>query len=329
MKIAIDIMGGDYAPTELVRGALAAAAAWPQHHLIMVGRKDALPAQLPANCSFHEADQVMGMDENVENLRQKKNSSIWQATLLVKEGRADALVSAGSTAAQMAAAVLLLGRVKGVSRPAIGGVIPGLTEERVALDIGANTECTPAMLLQFAQMGKVFAEVLLKRENPRICLLSNGSEAHKGNELIRAAHTLLAESPLNFIGNMEGSDIFSGDFDVMVFDGFSGNIAIKSAEGAVAVIMSLLKTELTASLRSKIGAVLVKPGLKRVKDRLDYQEFGGAPLLGVNGVSIVCHGSSKARAIVNAVGQAALAVEAGFISRIGAALAQDIPEKGV
>ncbi|MCL2496482.1 MAG: phosphate acyltransferase PlsX [Clostridiales bacterium] len=325
MKIAIDIMGGDFAPTEIVQGALEAAAAWPQHNFILVGRKDAMPAQLPANCSLHEADQVMGMDESVENLRQKKESSIWQATLLVKEGRADALVSAGSTAAQMAAAVLLLGRVKGVSRPAIGSVIPGLKEERVALDIGANTECTPAMMLQFAHMGKIFAEVLLKRDNPRICLLSNGSESHKGNELIREAHTLLAESSLNFIGNMEGRDIFSGDFDVMVFDGFSGNIAIKSAEGAFTAIMSLLKTELMSSLRGKTGALLITPNLRRIKKHLDYQEFGGAPLLGINGISIVCHGSSKARAIVNAVGQAVLAVEAGFISRIAEALALDKP----
>ena len=323
MKIAIDIMGGDFAPGEIVQGALAAAARWPEHQLILVGRKEALPAQLPPNCSFHEAASLMAMDESVENLRQKKDSSIWQATRLVKEGAAEALVSAGSTAAQMAAATLLLGRVKGVKRPAIGSVIPGLKEQRVVLDAGANAECSAEMLLQFARMGRVLAQLLLQRENPRIALLSNGSEEHKGNELIRAAHQLLAQSDMNFIGNREGNDLFSGDFDVLVFDGFSGNIAVKSAEGAIAVIMSLLKEELSASLPRKAGAALVKPGLKKIKDKLDHQELGGAPLLGVQGVSIVCHGSSRARAITNAVGQAIGCVEAGFIARLATAMAAE------
>jgi len=317
-------MGGDFAPMEIVKGAVSAASRWPEHQLILVGRREALPADLPANCSFHPAEQVMGMDESVENLRAKKDSSIWQATQLVKDGQTDALVSAGSTAAQMAAATLLLGRIKGVIRPAIGSVVPGVPTERVLLDIGANSECTPEMLLQFARMGRVLAQVLLQRENPRLALLSNGSEAHKGNELVRAAYELLAASDLNFIGNQEGRDLFSGDFDVLVFDGFSGNIAIKSAEGAVAVMMSLLKQELTASLPRRLGAALVKPGLKKVKDRLDYQELGGAPLLGVKGVSIVCHGSSHERAIVNAVGKAITCVEADFIARLSAAMAKDV-----
>jgi glycerol-3-phosphate acyltransferase PlsX len=323
MKIAIDIMGGDHAPGEIIAGALQAAARWPENHLILVGREEALPAHLPANCSFKRADQVMAMDESVENLRQKKDSSIWQATQLVKDGLADALVSAGSTAAQMACALLILGRVKGVSRPAIGSVTPGFPQERVMLDIGANTECAPPMMLQFARMGRVLAQVLLKRENPRVALLSNGEEAHKGNELTMAAHELLSASDINFIGNMEGRDLFSGDFDVLVFDGFTGNIAVKSAEGAVALIMSLLKEELTASLSRKLGAALVKPGLKKIKDQLDYQEHGGAPLLGVKGISIVCHGSSHARAIVNAVGKAITCVEADFIARLAEAMAVD------
>jgi glycerol-3-phosphate acyltransferase PlsX len=321
MKVAVDIMGGDFAPAEIAQGALRAAARWPAHHLILVGSPKALPAALPANCSFHPAAQVMGMDESVENLRQKKDSSIWQATQLVKEGAAAALVSAGSTAAQMAAALLLLGRVPGISRPAIGSVTPGFPAERVILDIGANAECTPELLLQFARMGRVLAQVLLQRENPRLALLSNGSEAHKGNELIRAAHELLARSGVNFIGNQEGRDLFSGDFDVLVCDGFSGNIAVKSAEGAAAVIMGLLKEELTGSFPGKVGAALIKPSLKKIKDKLDYQELGGAPLLGVQGVSIVCHGSSRARAIANAVGKAIACVEADFVARLAEALA--------
>ena len=316
MKIAIDIMGGDHAPGEITAGALQAAALWPKHQMILVGREEALPAGLPANCSFHRADQVMAMDESVENLRKKKDSSIWQATQLVKDGQAEALVSAGSTAAQMAAALLLLGRVKGVTRPAIGSITPGFPAQRVMLDIGANTECTPEMLLQFARMGRVLAQVLLGRADPRVALLSNGVEAHKGSELIRAAHELLAESDINFIGNQEGRDLFSGDFDVLVFDGFSGNIAIKSAEGAVALMMRLLKEELTSSFGRKLGAALVKPGLKKIREQLDYQELGGAPLLGVKGISIVCHGSSHSRAIVNAVGKAISCVEADFITRL-------------
>ncbi|MCL1816681.1 MAG: phosphate acyltransferase PlsX [Clostridiales bacterium] len=316
MKIAIDIMGGDFAPEQIVLGALQAAARWPEHKLVLVGRHEAAPAKLPANCSFHVAESVMGMDENVENLRQKRDSSIWQATQLVKEGKAAALISAGSTAAQMAAAIMLLGRIKGVNRPAIGSVAPGLKEERVLLDIGANAECTPDMLLQFAHMGRVLAEILLKRENPRVALLSNGTEEHKGNELIRAAHILMSQADLNFVGNQEGRDLFSGEFDVLVFDGFSGNVAVKSAEGAFYVIMNLLKQELTASLPRKIAALLIKPGLRKIKNKLDYQELGGAPLLGVNGVSIVCHGSSRARAISNAVGKAIICVEADFIARL-------------
>jgi len=227
MKIAVDIMGGDFAPGEIVQGALAAAERWPEHQMVLVGRKEALPSDLPANCSFHEATQVMAMDESVENLHHKKDSSIWQATRLVKEGQAAALVSAGSTAAQMAAATLLLGRVKGVSRPAIGSVVPGLPAKRVILDLGANNECTPDMLLQFARMGRVLAQVLLQRQNPRVALLANGSEEHKGNELTRAAYQLLAHSDINFIGNREGNDLFSGDFDVLVFDGFSGQIVYR------------------------------------------------------------------------------------------------------
>ena len=323
MRIAVDIMGGDFAPAEIVQGALAAAHNWPEHQLILVGRPEALPANLPVNCSFHAAAQVMAMDESVENLRQKKDSSIWQATLLVKNSQAEALISAGSTAAQMAAATLLLGRVAGVNRPAIGSVIPGLTAPRVVLDVGANTECTTEMLLQFARMGSVLAQVLLNHDNPRVALLANGSEQHKGNELTRAAYSLLTQSEINFIGNREGCDFFSGDFEVLVFDGFSGNIAAKSAEGAIAVLMNLLKEEFTASLTRKIGAALVKPGLKKIRDLLDYQEIGGAPLLGVKGVSIVCHGNSQARAITNAIGKAITCVEADFINRLAEAMATE------
>ena len=321
MRIAIDIMGGDYAPTEIVQGALQAAAKWPEYEIILVGRKEAVPSELPKNCRLHEANEVMGMDEKVDNLMQKKDSSIWQATKLVKDGEADAVVSAGSTAAQMAAATVQWGRPKGVTRPAIGGVIPGLPHDHVMLDIGANLECTPQMMVQFARLGVAYAEKLLQRQNPSVALLANGTEEQKGNDLVRETYALLKESDLNFIGNREGRDIFTGDFDVLVFDGYTGNIAIKSAEGGVSAITELLKAEINGGgLKAKLGASLLKPGLRRVKNKLDYQQLGGAPLLGVKGVSIVCHGSSKAKAIYNAVGQAAKCVECGFVEHITEAL---------
>lgn len=321
MRIAIDIMGGDHAPEEIIRGALVAAEKWPQHELILVGREEAAPQKMPANCRLHIATEVMGMDEKVDSFMKKKDSSIWQATKLVKDGAADALISAGSTAAQMAAATVQFGRPKGVSRPAIGSVIPGRPEPRVILDIGANVECTPQMMVQFARMGSVYAEILLKRSHPRVALLSNGSEDHKGNELVKESHALLRESGLNFIGNREGRDLFSGDFDVLVFDGYAGNVAVKSAEGGVYAVLDLLKEEINGSLRNKLGALLLKPGLRRIKNTLDYQQLGGGPLLGVKGISIVCHGSSKAKAITNSVGLAATCVELGFTEKIAQALA--------
>ncbi len=316
MRIAIDIMGGDNAPSEIIDGALNIARKYPDYQLILVGKKEALPADLPQNCLFHEATEVMAMDESVENLRHKPNCSIWQATLLVKEDKADAIISAGSTAAQMAAAILLLGRIKGISRPAICSVIPGIHAERLVLDIGANADCTAQMLYQFAAMGHSYAQIIWQKERPRIALLANGTEDHKGNQLTKEAHQLLADSQFNFIGNQEGRDLFKGDFDVLVADGFSCNIAIKAAEGAVAAIMHFLKEELTSSFSRKIGAALIKPGLRVIKNKLNYQQVGGAPLLGVNGLSIVCHGSSKAMAIENACLVAIQCIERDFVKSL-------------
>lgn len=319
MRIAIDLMGGDNAPAEIVAGSLFAAAEYPEHQFVLIGKQEVLDSinPLPANCRLVVAATVMEMDESVENLRQKRDSSIWLATKLIKDNEADSVISAGSTAAQMASALLLLGRIKGIERPAIASELPSVDgKSRLFLDLGANSDCTPKQLMQFAVMGSVYARVLQGEVDPRVALLSNGSEDCKGNELTVAAHKLLAQSDLNFIGNLEGRDLLTGNYNVMVTDGFSGNIALKSIEGTAMAMMSLLKRELTAGLMRKIGAALVMPGLRNIKGLLDYKEHGGAPLVGVRGVSIICHGSSNARAIKNAVAVALSCLEKDFIGKM-------------
>ena len=327
MRIAIDIMGGDHAPQELLTATVQSAKMHPENEYIMVGSAAALDSisDLPQNISKVYSNSVMAMDESVENLMKKRDSSIWMATELVKKQQADAVVSAGSTAAQMAAATLLLGRIKGISRPAIGTVIPTLRGGKFLLDMGANADCSADMLLQFARMGAVYVEQLLQLEKPQVALLSNGTEAHKGSKMIQETHALLQESELNFIGNLEGRDILYGAYDVLVCDGMSGNIAIKSLEGTLSVVMTILKRELTKNFKRTIGAALIKDGLKEVKKVFDYEEYGGAPLLGVKGVSIVCHGSSKAKAIVSALDAAAICVQQGLVSKLTLAL-QAAPE---
>lgn len=327
MRLAIDLMGGDYAPQEILTGIVDAYNTHPQWDYILVGTQAALDGirELPSSFDTVTCGSVMGMDEDLRSLVAKKDSSIWLATELVKKGEAHAVISAGSTAAQMAAATLLLGRIKGVDRPAIGGVIPTLAGGRLLLDIGANADCEPALLLQFARMGAVYARDVLGVENPRIGLLSNGTEAHKGNQLIREAHALIAASGLNFIGNLEGRDLLQGNYDVMVADGMSGNIAVKSSEGAIAALMSMLKREMTKSPLRQLGASLVKGGFDAIKRKMDYQQYGGAPLLGVNGVSVVCHGSSRALAIYNAAALAGKCVEGEFVEKLTAALGDESP----
>ncbi len=324
VRIAIDAMGGDLAPDALVQGALQAAKANSGVEIILVGQTDKLPAaaELPQNVTIEAAASVMAMDESVENLRKKRDSSIWVATKMVKDGRADAIISAGSTGAQMAAALLLLGRIPGITRPGICTVFPTLQGGSVLLDIGANLELEPEQYLQFAVLGLVAAEVLLGRQNPTVGLLNNGTEEHKGPDKVVAAHQLLKNSRLNFIGNVEARDIMSGACDVIVTDGFTGNAVLKTSEGIAKTLLGLLKKELTAGLTRKIGAALVMPGLKGLKDMMDYRKVGGAPLLGVNGISVVCHGSSDAAAIASAVGQALNLYNSDFTGRLREQTAQ-------
>lgn len=318
IRIALDAMGGDLAPDALVQGAIKAAAEVPGVQLVLVGQPDKLPAEdkLPMNVTVEEAATVMTMDESVENLRKKRDSSIWVATKMVKEGRADAVISAGSTGAQMAAALLLLGRIPGITRPAICTVFPTVKNGAVMLDIGANLELEAEQYVQFALLGKLAAEALLDRENPKIGLLNNGTEENKGTDKLVEAHQLLKKSGLNFAGNCEARGLMSGEVDVIVTDGFTGNAVLKTAEGLGKTLMGLLKDELTANAGRKLGAALVMPGLKRLKDMMDYKQYGGAPLLGVKGLSLVCHGSSDAETIYNAIKKTADLCEKNFVENL-------------
>lgn len=321
MKIAVDAMGGDYAPREIVKGALQAAVEYKMA-VILVGDEKQVRAEL-GDCdagglvSIVNAPEVIEMREHpAVAVRRKKNSSIVRATQLVKEGEASALVSAGSTGAAMASALLGLGRIKGIDRPAIAGVLPSEKGFTVLLDAGANVDCKPQHLLQFGVMGYLYAKKILGIVNPRVGLLSNGEEETKGNETTLAAYPLLSGAGINFIGNVEGRDIFRGTVDVVVCDGFVGNIVLKAGEGMVGALFKMMKEEITKSLLAKMGTVMAEPALKGVKRRLDYAEYGGAPLLGVNGVSIICHGSSTAKAVKNAIRVAGESVENCLVEAI-------------
>jgi glycerol-3-phosphate acyltransferase PlsX len=306
VKIAVDAMGGDFAPLEVVKGALEAAMEYGIS-VILVGDEKQLRAELDKYdagglVSVVHTSEVIGMGEPpAVAVRRKKDSSIVRATQLVKEGEASAVVSAGSTGAAMTAALLYLGRIKGIDRPAIAGVLPSEKGFSLMLDVGANVDCKPANLLQFGIMGYQYAKKIMGISNPRVGLLSNGEEITKGNETTLAAYPQLQGAAINFIGNVEGRDIFSGGVDVIVCDGFIGNIVLKAGEGMAGMLLKMIKEEITKSWLAKTGAVLAKPALKAFQKRLDYNEYGGAPFLGVNGVSIICHGSSTSKAVKSAV----------------------------
>lgn len=323
MRIAVDAMGGDFAPAEIVKGALQALELNKDLHIIFVGDEDMIKVQIPeeieqTRVSIVHCSEVITMDDHPAiAYRKKKDASISVATRLVKEKNAQAVVSAGSTGAQMVAALFGLGRIEGVDRPAIGTVFPTMKGPKLLLDAGANADCKPENLVQFAKMGSVYAEKVLGMENPQIALVSIGEEPTKGNELTIKTHELLKTvEDVSFMGNIEGRDILSGKADVMVCDGFVGNTILKVVEGTAQTFFSLIKAEFGKNIRSKLGALLLMPALKGLKGQLDYSEYGGAPLLGVNGVSIICHGSSKALAIKNAVRVAVECVENGFVEGI-------------
>lgn len=310
MKIAVDAMGGDYAPAVVVEGALRAAEEL-DIPIILVGDRARIEAELARhkaanqNISIVHASEVVGMDESpTQAIRKKKDSSLKVCFDLVKSGAAEAVVSAGNSGAAMAAGILLLKKIKGVDRPAIAVSVPTMKDQAVVLDVGGNVDCKPAHLFQFAIMGEVYARYVLKKERPRVGLLSNGEEEGKGNELTRETHALLKASSVNYVGYVEGRDIYRGEVDVVVTDGFVGNVVLKLSEGLVEAVTIMLKNEIMASVPAKIGYMLSRGAFRKLKKKIDYAEYGGAPLLGIEGNCIISHGRSNAKAIMNAIGRA-------------------------
>ncbi|MFH1573271.1 MAG: phosphate acyltransferase PlsX [Acidobacteriota bacterium] len=307
MKIAVDAMGSDHAPSSEVDGAIEAAREYGVH-VILVGKAGILEPMLRKKAcadlplEIRNATQTVAMDESpVAALRKKRDSSIRVAADMVREGAAGGLVSAGNTGAVMAIAKTVMGVAPGVDRPALAAVVPTLTGRAVLLDVGANVSCKPHHLVQFAVMGHLFSKIIIGIGAPRIGLMSVGEEESKGNELTKEVHRTLKGLSLNFIGNVEGKDIYSGRADVIVCDGFTGNVALKTSEGLVEAVLQLLKDELSSNLQAKLGALLSQQSFRRLKKRLDYSEYGGALLLGLRGVTIICHGRSGSNAIKNAV----------------------------
>jgi phosphate acyltransferase len=313
VTIAVDAMGGDHAPKSEVEGAIRAVRQLPVS-VILVGQENVVRTELTAHpgweklpITIHHASEVVTMDDSAgKALRSKRDSSIRVALRLARDGHAHGVVSAGNTGAVMAMAKTVCGMVKGVDRPALASVFPTVKgKPAVMLDVGANVDVSPEMLAQFAMMGELYSRLIFHTENPRVGLLSIGEEDHKGNELTKAAMPLLKQLPIHFIGNVEGRDLYTGHADVIVCDGFTGNVALKVSEGLVDVIKHLLQESLKASLSGKIGYMLSRSAYTNFKKRVDYSEFGGAPLLGVKGCTIICHGRSNANAIKNAVRVAA------------------------
>ena len=323
--IAVDAMGGDFAPRTIVDGALTAARHFDLG-VTLVGPPGALAPEIarhrdvsPDRIRVVDAPDVVAMDESPSAaLRRKPNASIRVAADLVARGQAAALFSAGHTGATVMAAHGAFGMLAGIDRPALAATIPTRRRPAVLLDVGASVECRPQHLLQFGVMGSVYARVLFGLENPRVGLLSIGEEASKGNELTREAYRLLKLAPVTFIGNVEARDVYAGVADVIVSDGFTGNVALKVSEGLVETMETLLGEELSSTVTLRVGSLLTRRALRRFKRRVDYSEYGGAPLLGVAAVAIVGHGRSSARAVRNAIAMAYRFAAHGFVDQLSA-----------
>lgn len=307
VRIALDVMGGDRGPVEMVAGAVQAVRELGLE-VTLLGDESQIAQALPRGASddsridIVHTSQIISMDESpFEAVRRKKGASIVVAFELLKSGRVDAVVSAGNSGATMAAAMRALGRLKNVSRPGIASIFPTLKEPVVMMDVGANVDCRPQHLFQFGVMGAAFSQVLFGNESPSVGLLSIGEEGGKGNTLVKQAHELLQQSSLNYIGNVEGRDTFQGNTDVIVCDGFVGNVCLKVSEGLAEAVIAMLRDEIGKSVAAKLGYLLARRAFASFRKRVDYAEYGGAPLLGLNGVGIVCHGRSNAWAIRNAI----------------------------
>ncbi len=324
MRVALDAMGGDHGPEQLVEGAVQAVCEYG-HQVVLLGDRELLERTLgqhaktlnqsasaggnakgDGSCrskiTIVHTTEVVGMGESpMDGVRKKKDSSILVAFKLLQQQKVDAVVSAGNSGATMAAAVKEVGRLPGIARPGIAGIFPTLKRPLVVMDVGANVDCRPQHLYQFAVMATAFSKALFGIDNPRVGLLSIGEEGGKGNALVKGTHEILSHSTLNYTGNVEGRDIFHGDVDVMVCDGFVGNVCLKLSEGLAEALVAMLREELTKNLKSKVGYLLTKTAYANIKKRTDYAEYGGGPLLGLNGTGIICHGRSNAHAIKNAI----------------------------
>ena len=306
ISIAIDTMGGDYGEKPIIEGLVQALREKP-FNAVLVGRRALLEPQIPQYLrefvSYEEASDVFRMEESATDALKHKESTIYKAIELVRDKKVQAIVSAGHSGATMSLATLRIGRIDNVLRPAIATLMPSVTGKTLVLDVGANTDCKSEYLFQFAIMGEAYAKEVMKIAKPRVALLSNGEEESKGNELTKEAHALLKKMP-NFIGNGEGRDIFNGEVDVLVCDGFSGNLVLKATEGAVTAVFDLLKKHIKSSFVAMLGVLFLKHVFRKLKKHIDWQEYGGAPLLGINGCVIISHGKSDGRAIKNAIFQA-------------------------
>lgn len=328
-RIAIDAMGGDHAPAEIVAGALRAREELGVE-VILVGDRPSIEAVLPAKTNLGQLEIVPAEgtiemhEEPLSGIRRKPKASINVAMNLVKQKQADAVVSAGHSGAAMAAALLRLGRLPGIDRPAIGAVFPTIVASKqvLILDVGANVDCRPKFLEQFAVMGTVYSKYVLGIAEPKVGLLNIGEEESKGNDLALRAHRLFQKNPrIPFVGNAEGRDILSGNFDVIVCDGFAGNVLLKFAEAVGEVLLQILREELPQGLHGQLGVSLLRPNLKRIKQRVDHAEHGGGLLLGVAGICIISHGSSQAPSIFNAIRLAREAVDNDVLERIQGSVA--------
>jgi glycerol-3-phosphate acyltransferase PlsX len=322
LLIALDAMGGDHAPAEIIAGAILARTEL-NIDVALVGQKEVIEAELArqgeTSAAFEiiHASEAIGMDEHpAQAVRTKRDASINVAMGMLKRGVAGAFVSAGNTGAVMASALVTLGRIQGIERPALGTVAPFSEAGILVLDVGANADVKPNYLVQFAQMGSVYAERVMGITNPRVALLNIGGEDTKGTELVQEVYARLGKAGVNFVGNIEGGEIHKNKTDVIVTDGFTGNVAVKLTEGVADFLFSELRSAFTSKLQYKLAALILKPGLLKLRDRMDPGTYGGVPLLGVNGVVMIAHGNSDARAIKNAIRFASSAASSGMLDSI-------------
>lgn len=328
MKIVIDAMGGDNAPRSTVEGAVLALKNFPVE-IVLTGDKEKIERALESYEYdksrleiIHTTQKIENEDKPVKAIRSKKDSSMVVGLNLVKEKKADGIVSAGNTGALLAGGLFVLGRLKGIDRPALSSYLPTREGVSILIDAGANADCKPQNILEFGMMGSAYAQGVLKLQNPKVGIVNIGSEEGKGNELTKKAYELLKENTIdiNFVGNVEARDIPSGDVDVIVCDGFTGNVVLKLTEGVAMTMFSMLKSAFTKNTVTKLGALLSKGGLMDMKKRLDYKEYGGAPFMGVDGCLIKAHGSSDSKAIMNAVRQAIAFNEGNVLENIKSSL---------